>query len=269
MNACTTVGQIIRAKRRERRLTLDRLGALTGCAKSYLSSIENDRRGPPGDERLERIEQALGMRAGELLNIARWQSIPDTVRREVAELHRERRIAHRLAALLDAGTIDTGGRLRGRLARAHRSGELRRLIALLGGEGGSAPGVDPPTEIPIMNTGQDAVWQGADEYVRVPGVSDPDAFATRVVGDSMEPEYRAGDIVVFSPARNVRSGADCFARLEPDHETTFRRAFFETCEGDAERVRLQPINPKYPPLVLPRGRVAALDAAVSVTRDLG
>ena len=40
----------------------------------------------------------------------------------------------------------------------------------------------------------------ADDYVSCPDVSDRDAFAARVHGDSMVPKYREGDIVIFSPA---------------------------------------------------------------------
>jgi len=84
----------------------------------------------------------------------------------------------------------------------------------------------------------------------------------------MLPDYREGDVVVFSPTRDVRSGNDCFARLEPDHETTFKRVFFEGEAGE-ELIRLQPLNSAYPPRVLPRERVAGLYAAVTVMRRIG
>lgn len=77
----------------------------------------------------------------------------------------------------------------------------------------------------------------ADEYVSVPDLHDPDAFAARVVGDSMAPEYREGDVVVFSPERTARSGADCFVRFERDAETTFKRVFFESRHGGTEAPR--------------------------------
>src|SRR5206468_13123611 len=67
----------------------------------------------------------------------------------------------------------------------------------------------------------------ADEYVACPDVSDPDAFAARVVGNSMEPEYREGDVVVFAPMLDTPPGCDCFIRLERDSETTFKRVYFE------------------------------------------
>ncbi len=124
----------------------------------------------------------------------------------------------------------------------------------------------------------------ADEYLVVlegTGIgADPDAFAARVVGDSMEPEYREGDIVVFSPARTVRSGDDCYARLAPREDgedgedagaegATFKRVFFERGADGGEMIRLQPLNERYPARVVAREQVAGLYAAVSVTRAVG
>ena len=74
--------------------------------------------------------------------------------------------------------------------------------------------------------------------------------------------------MVFSPARAVRNGMDVFARLEPDHETTFKRVYFEG-ESGSERIRLQPLNSKYPPRVVEREQVAGLYAAVTVMRRIG
>ena len=101
------------------------------------------------------------------------------------------------------------------------------------------------------------------------GRSDPDAFAARVVGDSMTPDYREGDVVIFSPARDVKNGSDCFARIWPDDETTFKRVFFEAGPAGEELIRLQPLNPAYPARVLPREGVVGLFAAVSVMRRIG
>lgn len=150
---------------------------------------------------------------------------------------------------------------------------------------GGVRGVAPlasmlPVEIPLINsvaagypaqfTDLDYPARVADEYVRAPDIHDPDAFAARVVGDSMLPDYREGDVVIFSPAKPIKSGMDCFARLEPDHETTFKRVYFETApsgEKDA-LIRLQPLNPAFAPSTLPREQVAGLYAAVGVMRML-
>lgn len=104
----------------------------------------------------------------------------------------------------------------------------------------------------------------ADDTIVCPDVHDPDAFAARVVGESMAPDYREGDVVVFSPLADVVDGCDCYARLEPDHEATFKRVFFERDDGGDEptRIRLVPLNPKYPVKTYPREQVAGLYRAV-------
>ncbi len=44
------------------------------------------------------------------------------------------------------------------------------------------------------------------DHVSFPDVGDENAYALEVSGDSMEPFYRAGDIIVVSPAAEVRRG---------------------------------------------------------------
>lgn len=152
-------------------------------------------------------------------------------------------------------------------------------------EGAASPrfGMEPlaralPVEVPLINkvaagyprefTDLGYPARVADEYVRCPDVHDPDAFAARVVGDSMSPEYREGDVIVFSPAREVKGGSDCFVRLERDAETTFKRVYFETGPAGEELIRLQPINNAHAPRVLPREDVAGLYAAVKAIREV-
>src|SRR4029077_591890 len=101
----------------------------------------------------------------------------------------------------------------------------------------------------------------ADDYVGCPDVRDKDAFAARVAGDSMIPKYREGDIVIFSPTAPPRSGDDCFVRFEDGH-TTFKRVFFESDEGGASVLRLQPRNEKYRPQTVPAEQVTGLYKAV-------
>jgi phage repressor protein C with HTH and peptisase S24 domain len=44
------------------------------------------------------------------------------------------------------------------------------------------------------------------EEVPFPQVNDPHAYALEISGDSMKPAYRDGDVIVVSPAANVRRG---------------------------------------------------------------
>ena len=132
-----------------------------------------------------------------------------------------------------------------------------------------------PKHVPLINkvaaglpsgfTDLDYPARTGDDCVVVPGYTglhggnDPDAFAATVSGASMQPEYREGDVVVFSPLADVVDGCDCFVRLEPDHETTFKRVFVDEAAG---RIRLQPLNPKYEPRTVDREQVAGMFRAV-------
>ncbi len=261
--------------------------------------IERGQRAAPGDEVLSRIEKALGFGKGELLAAARWEGMTEQMRDRVDELRGKERIATRLAEILGGSGIRKDGKVAGALDAAHKSGELRKLVEELSGDereqtkeeraGVRVSGVrklPPPSplgggagNVPLINsvaagyprefTDLGYPARVADDYVRVPGLDDPDAFACRVVGDSMQPEYREGDVVVFSPLKQIKSGSDCLARLEPDHETTFKRVYLERDKRGREMIRLQPLNPAYPARVLEREAVAGLFAAVSVTRVVG
>ncbi|MBX9737409.1 MAG: LexA family transcriptional regulator, partial [Phycisphaerales bacterium] len=296
------------------------LAALVGCAKSHLSMLENEvrRGGGVSREILIRLEDALGITRGVLVRAAHWENAPGEVRLDGARIEAATAVARELGALRGVGSLDEAFRS-GRLAKliARIDPEAGAMISgAAARRGGDAGDVGQPTgtgsrrdggaierdgvlaslalpvEVPLINSVA-AGYPGdfsdlgyparvADEYVRSPDIRDPDAFAARVVGESMLPEYREGDLVIFSPSKPVRSGQDCFVRVEPDHQTTFKRVFFETADGRtideettepgaarAERVRLQPLNPKFRPMTLAREDVAGVYAAVSVMRTIG
>ena len=113
-------------------------------------------------------------------------------------------------------------------------------------------------EIKLSGATEESLQAGAIILAVGADLHDPQAFAVRVVGDSMEPNFRENDIVVFSPGAKVSSGDDCFVRLSDPHETTFKQVFFEE-EG---QIRLQPRNHKYAPLTLERERVSGIWRAI-------
>ena len=285
-------------QRKMRGISLQHLAEVVGCVKSYLSQIETGTNaGTPAPLLIAAIERALGMREGDLAERSAWRSAPEPIKQHVARLAQRDRAAQQLAQFVRERGIDA----------LYQSGELGALVDQIApppegsgaGSGGAveregvsrkarldtAP-VELPLEVPLINSvaaGYPRAFTDlgyparvADQYVRSPDVRDPDAFACRVVGDSMEPEYHEGDVVIFSPAKAVKDGADCFVRFERDEETTFKRVFFEVepgaGEGEAARVarlRLQPLNGKYPARVVSREDVAGLYAAVSVMRTIG
>ncbi|MBE6965955.1 MAG: helix-turn-helix domain-containing protein [Ruminococcaceae bacterium] len=67
-------------------------------------------------------------------------------------------------------------------------------------------------------------------------------FALKIKGDSMEPEYRTGDIVIFKKQSDCESGEDCIVMINGD-EATFKRV--EKISGG---ILVKPLNPDYPTL---------------------
>ncbi len=272
-----TVGQIIRERRERRGLTLAALAQAIGVTKGYLSMIENHRvSNPPSVEILAQLENALGIGEGELQRSAAWQNTPAPVRRQYEQVASAALEGQELARWLKSATDRRGDGAKN-LDKLHKSGELSKRINGLLRKGKKAAAASQSIDgrvplryqVPVINrvaagyprdfTDLDYPRHVADDYVSVPGSTDPDAFAARVVGDSMQPDYREGDIVVFSPAAVFTDGCDCFVRLEPDHETMFKRVFIEKGTG---LVRLQPLNANYPPRVVEREQIAGMYRAV-------
>ena len=81
---------------------------------------------------------------------------------------------------------------------------------------------------------------GWDEII-FPNMDDPRAYALEVSGDSMEPVYREGDVLVISPAATLRRG-DRVVLKTKEGEVMAQRLVRQT----AHRIDLQPLNPGHP-----------------------
>jgi len=82
---------------------------------------------------------------------------------------------------------------------------------------------------------------GSWDEVGLPEVSDPNAYALEISGDSMEPMYRDGDLVIVSPAAPLRRGDRVVARTHSGEvmaKVLARRS--------ARRIELKSLNPAYP-----------------------
>lgn len=290
------MGTKIRRQRRRLGLTLDDLAARSAISKPYLSLIETGRvPNPPSDEKLTRLEQVLGFKTGELLTQAHLQRTPREVRAMLTQLLAAGgQTGDGAATALLEPPPDSGGEKggekadvkpggpkkksgKGKLAGAalpglvlddlYLSGALREFVDR------SAGNVEtiPTNVVPVINrvsagypkdfTDLSYPKGAADTYLSCPDVSDPDAFAARVHGDSMTPKYRQGDIVIFSPRAAVKNGDDAFVRFN-DGQTTFKRVFFEEDEAGASVIRLQPRNEKYRPKISLAEEISGLWRAV-------
>ena len=86
------MGQIIRKRREELRLTLDEVAIRTGFSKPYLSTIETGKvNNPPSDNLLKRLEEALDFDGGLLQHIAHVEAMPADIRRDYEAIDAENR----------------------------------------------------------------------------------------------------------------------------------------------------------------------------------
>lgn len=94
------VGAVIRARREAIGMTIARAAELSGCAKSYLSLVETGQRRAPGDALLERLEMALMVPAGSLVEAARWERSleagGEVVRDRIEQLEQDGALAREL-----------------------------------------------------------------------------------------------------------------------------------------------------------------------------
>ena len=252
-----SLGQVIRDKREQLELTLDEVSRRVGFSKPYLSTIETGKvKNPPSDELLTKLEKTLKFEQGLLLHMAHMERMPSDVR----SLYESQRAQNTKLRQVVKRMVQKHG----------RKGELRKMLAGTNLKADVSEALlSPGRLVPIINrvaagyptdfNDLDYPVGVADDYVRCPDLHDPNAFAVRVVGDSMEPRFREGDIVIFSPAAEVHNGDDCFIRFTDPHETTFKRVFFEA----DKKVRLQPRNDQYPPAIVEGKRIDGVYRAVS------
>lgn len=79
---------------------------------------------------------------------------------------------------------------------AGRAGASGRAIPIVGMARAGADGFFDENGFPV----------GADETVRFPDLGEDRVYALEIAGDSMEPVFRAGDIVIVQPGAAVRRG---------------------------------------------------------------
>lgn len=84
------------------------------------------------------------------------------------------------------------------------------------------------------------VGGGWDE-ISLPEVGDPNAYALEISGDSMEPVFRDGDVIIVSPSAPVRRGDRVVVRTGGGEVMAK-----ELLRQSAKRVELSSLNPAHP-----------------------
>ena len=125
-------------------------------------------------------------------------------------------------------------------------------------------GTDATGRIPVVAEGAAApagiTWEGGapapgdiERWVPRPrDVDDANAYAVRVLGDSMAPAYPPHTIAIVAPGRRVRDGDEAYVQLVPDERLI--RLVRRTRGGYV----LESYNHQYPARVVPRKDVLSM-----------
>ena len=110
-----------------------------------------------------------------------------------------------------------------------------------------------PAGIPVEAIEDVLDWEELPSHMFTGG---KEYFCLQLKGDSMYPEYRNGDVVVFRKQDTCENGQDCAVMVNGD-DATFKRVRI----GE-KGVTLQPLNPKYDPLVYGNEDVLSLPVRI-------
>lgn len=122
--------------------------------------------------------------------------------------------------------------------------------------------------VPLISMAQCGTMGAFDDVYSHEGfvafdVSDPKAFATRCVGDSMAPQILPGDVVVVGPSSPPRNNDTVMAKLTEDQGGDVMIKIYSVA-GD--RVTLSSYNPTFPRLEFARSDFAWIYPVVQWTR---
>jgi SOS-response transcriptional repressor LexA len=125
--------------------------------------------------------------------------------------------------------------------------------------------------IPVLDYVQAGRWTGVDpgagdEEMRETIATDlehpPSTFALRIRGNSMEPEFREGDVVVIDPTLTPHPG-DFIVATDAGGEATFKQYRSAGINERGDNVfELCPLNPLYAPMRSDRQQIAIVGVMV-------
>lgn len=105
-------------------------------------------------------------------------------------------------------------------------------------------------KVPLISWVRAGEWQGVvdmyhpgdgEDWIETVTNTGANAFALRVKGDSMEPEFVNGDIIIVDPSRSAEHGSFVVVRMDQEAEATFKQLVI-----DGGATYLRPLNPRYP-----------------------
>ena len=139
--------------------------------------------------------------------------------------------------------------------------DLAQFTALVTGARALSAGVRPARRIPLIGfaqAGGDGFFDdggypvgGSWDEVSLPEIADPNAYALEIAGESMEPVFRDGDLVIVSPAAPIRRGDRVVVRTRAGEVMAKQLQ-----RRSARRVELLSFNPAHQNYVFELAEVA-------------
>jgi len=237
MSSGAAISERIREIRRRRGLTQAELAERLGVQQKKISDIERGRT-LPNPEFLIAVRERMGVTIDWLLTGEGPQEVSEVESALSLDRGRIGRIFRELNDLLKEGGLEE---YLAEEQAAYDGAAGGRLIPVFDIEGKHE--MPYHGELPIRISERHAAVP--------PSFDDPDAFACRLHGDSMVPEFSEGDILIFSPAAEVCGGDYVCARI--GEHSTFRQMF-----PDGDIVRLAAVNRRYPELRVAHVEVSAV-----------
>ncbi|MHC4660192.1 MAG: helix-turn-helix domain-containing protein [Planctomycetota bacterium] len=226
MDSLKALGLIIRKLRKERNWTIDQLAKRIKKSKTYISLIENSER-RLNTSLIGDFSKAFGIPPAHLILEAYAYTLEKASRRGKGKgpagmVHGEELIRE-LKSVVDKHVLHGVAQVV----------EIRRIPIV------SSTAAGEPVYF------EDSFPLGhADEWVECPQeVDDPNAFALRVRGDSMEERFYEGDIVIVCPNWKVKEHRPVVAKVK-DGEITCK-----IFNKQKDSIILSSVNLRYPPQV--------------------
>lgn len=130
------------------------------------------------------------------------------------------------------------------------SGEMGRYV---GNITDKAPSL---VRVPLISSTEAGSWNEVDDWTPSEGRDwawttagvGREAFAMKVIGDSMEPKIPSGSTVIVDPAKRYGHGSIVIARRPQDRQATMKQLWY-----DGDQAMLRPLNERYPMMEMPAG----------------
>ncbi|NLE30090.1 MAG: helix-turn-helix domain-containing protein [Phycisphaerae bacterium] len=243
----TTWGKMLNNYRHNAGLTKSALARAVGVTVGYISKLESGKTPPPENQRMA-LCNALELTSDQARNF-----------HIKAELERADPIAVKYITQLT--------QIKYKSPKRSYSASAKSLDSFL------PPGAKNLSLIPIINkaatgypqdfTDLDYPINAADDYIAVPDISDPKAFGFYVSGDSMEPEFPGGTLLITSPNIPAFEADPCFIRFSPacrERGCSFKKVYFMP----NNQVRLVPLNRRYAEQIFKRDDLTSIWPVVRV-----